>query len=368
MLYLVSLILFICILVYVFIRSRQCLTDNVNLRSIYSGVYWGLFIMLMIGSVLKNISSLDIVRVTAFIGYSFVVMVLYMSISFLIVDIIRIADHYLHFAGEDMMSFRRWFSIISVIIIACIMVWGNYKFNHPEIVNLDIATNKSHKGKEIKIVAASDFHLGSTVDKKRLSKYVSMINEQKPDVVVLLGDVVDLTITSMAQEKIQYLLRDIKAPKGVYAILGNHEYYSGRPLKISSYLQESGIIVLRDSSCIVDSSFYLVGRDDRSNYRRKSLYELMQGLDRNMPVILLDHQPYNLKDAYNNGIDLQLSGHTHDGQLFPGNILVRHMFELAHGFMQKGNTKYYVSSGLGIWGPQYRIGTQSELVVINFRY
>ncbi|MFZ4725789.1 MAG: metallophosphoesterase, partial [Paludibacter sp.] len=117
-----------------------------------------------------------------------------------------------------------------------------------------------------------------------------------------------------------------------------------------------------------DSSFYIVGRDDKSNLNRKKLSEIVTGLDKKLPFILMDHQPYHLEEAEQNDIDFQISGHTHNGQFFPGNLFVKKMYELGYGYLKKGNTHYYVSSGLGLWGPQYRIGTESELVVINLKY
>jgi predicted MPP superfamily phosphohydrolase len=168
---------------------------------------------------------------------------------------------------------------------------------------------------------------------------------------------------NMAEE-----LRTIKARYGVFAINGNHEHYAETPTATADYLKSAGIKVLRDEVCLVDSSFYIVGRDDRSNSQRKSLAELVKGLNQSMPRILMDHQPNYLEEAEKNGIDLQISGHTHNGQFFPGNFLVKYMNELAYGYSKRGKTHYYVSSGLGLWGPQYRIGTQSELVVINLKY
>lgn len=112
----------------------------------------------------------------------------------------------------------------------------------------------------------------------------------------------------------------------------------------------------------------MVGRDDRSNHQRKKLTEIVSGLDHKKPIILLDHQPFHLKEAEENGVDLQISGHTHNGQFFPGQFFVKRMYDLGYGYMKKGKTHYYVSSGLGLWGPQFRIGTQSEIVVINLKY
>ena len=212
------------------------------------------------------------------------------------------------------------------------------------------------------------FILGNSIDIQMLRKYVKLINAQHPDIVLLLGDITDRSASPLSEQNMKTELQSIHAPLGTYAIRGNHEYYSGKPKAIAGYLKASGITVLIDSACLVDNSFYIIGRDDRTNSKRKPLSEMVQGLDKDIPKILLDHQPFKLKDAEQNGIDLQLSGHTHDGQFFPGNLYVKKMFELGHGYLKKGKTHYYISSGLGIWGPHYRIGTQSELVEIRLKY
>jgi len=115
----------------------------------------------------------------------------------------------------------------------------------------------------------------------------------------------------------------------------------------------------------VADSFYVVGRDDKTNGKRASLENIMENINRNLPVFLMDHQPSKLEDAMHAGADLQMSGHTHNGQFWPGNLIVSAMFELPYGHLKKGETNYIVTSGLGLWGPKYRIGTKSEVVVIN---
>jgi predicted MPP superfamily phosphohydrolase len=248
------------------------------------------------------------------------------------------------------------------------MIVGNYQFNHPQIVDMDLAVEHPRHNKQLNIVAASDIHLGNSIDINMLRKYVQMINAEQPDIVLLLGDITDRSASPLTEQNMKSVLETIHAPLGVYAIRGNHEFYSGKPDEIAGYLKSSGIHVLIDSVQLVDNSFYIIGRDDKTNTNRKSLEEITKNLDPNLPKILLDHQPYNLETAEQNGIDLQLSGHTHNGQFFPGNFLTGLLFEQAHGYLKKGKTHYYISSGLGIWGPQYRIGTQSELVKIRLKY
>ncbi|MDO5760892.1 MAG: metallophosphoesterase, partial [Bacteroidota bacterium] len=151
----------------------------------------------------------------------------------------------------------------------------------------------------------------------------------------------------------------------IYACFGNHEYFADKQKALQFYKQ-SGINILQDTS-VVYKNLVITGRDDRSNPSRKPLKELLKNTDKNKYHILLDHQPYNLEQAQENSIDFQFSGHTHYGQVFPINLITNAIYEKAYGSYKKGNTSYYISSGLGIWGGKFRIGTQSEYIVLNLK-
>lgn len=353
---------------YVTLRGWQSLQGYTVARNAFLIVNIILFVTMLGGIMLQGSMSQTMAKTISFIGFSYMIAFIYMLLSFLLLDVVRLSNLAFHFFPNGMAGFRFWWTIVSLVVVAITMVYGNYKFNHPAVVKYDLQADEVVQHKTIKIVAASDIHLGYSIDKKMLQKYVDMINAQHPDIVLLAGDVSDRSMVPVIEQKMNEELSQIKAPLGVYAISGNHEYYSENPSETENYLKTAGITFLRDSVALVDSSFYVIGRDDRTNTRRKNLDALVSGLDTKLPKILLDHQPYHLQDAEKNGIDLQISGHTHKGQFFPGNLFVNRMYELGYGYLKKGKTHYYVSSGLGIWGPQYRIGTRSELVVINFTY
>jgi predicted MPP superfamily phosphohydrolase len=254
--------------------------------------------------------------------------------------------------------------VLLIIIVSLIVVFsfGYVKFNHPVIVNIHLKTSK-HIANPPKIVVASDLHAGYTIGKKRTQEFVSLINAQKPDIVLLCGDIFDRSTRSIEKNNITDILKQINAPLGVYAVIGNHEYY-GNLQRAIELLREANITLLQDSVAQVDD-FYIIGRDDRSNPKRKKLQSLVANLDSNKLQILLDHQPINLAEAEAAKIDFQFSGHTHDGQIFPANLIIRSMYEQPHGYLRKGGTQYFVTSGLGLWGAPYRIGTQSELIVVT---
>ena len=354
-------------IVYTIVKGWQVLTPVGSLKTVYAVLMVLLFTAFLTGMIFGNSFSPGVAKTVSFIGYSFLVLLVYLLISFLLTDIIRLINRFVPFIN-NMPDFRLWVFGISLAVIAVMMIIGNYKFNRPQTVYLEIESSKPLQHKEIKIVAVSDLHLGISIDKQRLRKYVAMINAQQPDIVLIAGDLIDRSILPVVNQKMDEELRQIKAPLGVFGINGNHEFFGEGAKQIIDFYRKSNIVLLQDSSGLVNNEFYIIGRDDKINVHRKTLNEITAGLDHSKPGILLDHQPSNLEDAEKNNIDLQLSGHTHNGQFFPGNLIVKSMFELGYGYLKKGNTHYYVSSGLALWGPQYRIGSQSEMVVIKFKY
>jgi predicted MPP superfamily phosphohydrolase len=248
-------------------------------------------------------------------------------------------------------------------------IYGYYHFNHPKIVEKDITiSKKAGYFKELKIVGISDLHLGINLGKKQMKRYVKLINDQHPDLILIAGDIIDNTPRPLEKEKMWEEFEQLHAPLGTYACLGNHEYMSDIEPSLA-FINKTNIRLLTDDAALVYNSFWIIGRDDlQGNPNRKPLPDLLAKTDTTLPLILMDHEPYHLEEAEQYGIDLQFSGHTHDGQLWPGSLLVKKIYELACGYMKKGNTHYYVSSGLGLWGPLFRIGTDSELVVINIRF
>jgi len=353
---------------YIFFRTWQLLPPRLGPRLVFGISYVLLWVTLFVGIVLDHRFNPAIGSVISFTGYTFLILATYFLLSIAVTDIVRWLLVLVRHSPPDVLAFRRTAALICLGLIVVVMVVGHVRFKHPELVQLDLTATKPLQHKSVKILMASDIHLGNSIGKKALKRYVDWINAQNPDLILLVGDVTDRSIKPVTEQRLHEELSQLSAKLGVYAVQGNHEYYSGQPDSLAHYLESAGIRVLRDETALIDSSFYLIGRNDRTNPRRRPLAQLVSGLDPSLPTIVMDHQPLHLEEASQQGIDLQLSGHTHEGQLFPGNLLVKQLFEVAYGYYLKGHTHVYVSSGLGLWGPQYRIGTQSELVSIQFRY
>ncbi|WP_273485128.1 metallophosphoesterase [Desulforamulus ruminis] len=255
------------------------------------------------------------------------------------------------------------FIIGSYVLIILLIVYGVLHARDIQVQHYDIAIPKA--GKDLHVVMLADIHIDREKEKGYVAKMVREINALNPDMVLLTGDIFDdRDINVLLREK--ETLKKIKAPYGVYGVLGNHEYYTGNLDKSLAIFKEADIRILRDE-VVEAEGLYIVGREDASR-KRKSLKELMKEVNREKPVILLDHQPVLLDEAKDSGVDLQLSGHTHRGQFFPNQLITRRIFEVDYGYLAKDSLQVIVSSGYGTWGPPVRIGTQSEIVDIQLNF
>ena len=308
---------------------------------------------------------LPLARVMYDIGFSSVFVLLYIVIFFLVLDLGKLV----HLVPGSFLKNSVVGTITVAGLLIIIFIYGRVHYYNKVLQPLEMTTNKDLKN-PMKIVLMSDIHLGYHNSKADLSKWVDMINAENPDLVLIAGDIVDISVHPILEENMAEEFRRLKAP--VYTCLGNHDYYAGEP-KSEQFYRDSGIRLLRDSHVAFDSGLVVVGRDDRTNPHRKNLRLLMKEVRdslvadsiQNPYIILLDHQPYNLEQAQQNKVDIQFSGHTHYGQVWPISWIEDRIYEDAFGPLQKGDTFYYVSSGIGIWGGKFRIGTRSEYVVLT---
>jgi len=363
---------------YVFIRGWQVLASCPGFRPAYAILYW-LVALSYIGSRgLERFLHSKLTGVLEWIGSFWIAALLYMFLAVLVLDALRAVNHFLPFFPAAVMeNYARAKHVTAGVVagaVALTLLCGFINARIPRVTEVELSVGKRAGGlKSLNIVVASDIHLGTIVGRSWLAAIVDKINALSPDIVLLPGDVMDGEIGPAAWKNPGEELRRIQARYGVYAVMGNHEYI-GNGIVTSRYLDEHNIVVLRDQSVTIDDSFSIIGREDRSmgrraGHARKDLKVLADEVDKQLPVILLDHQPFGLHEAAENGVDLQLSGHTHYGQLWPLNYIVNAIYELAWGYKRIGETHYYVSSGASSWGPPVRIGSRSEIVriLVNFQ-
>lgn len=282
---------------------------------------------------------------------------LYLTMALLALELVRLWG-----------KFRPWFLAVAFLAVAGLMVKGYYNVVNPVVRHVDIHIPKQAGGRDsLTVVMMTDLHIGEVIGREQVRKFVSMSNAQRPDMVVLVGDLVDYEVRFAEAIHADADLRLLKAPLGVYAVYGNHEYRANRFAK-TRWIKRTGAELLVDTTLLIDNSFYLIGRDDYINPQRQPLHHIMKGVDKRKPAILLDHQPWTFAEAAMNGVDLGLYGHTHNGQVWPYPLLLKFIYECPFGYYRKGTSQFYVSSGIGIAGPPFRVGTVSELVVLHIRF
>jgi predicted MPP superfamily phosphohydrolase len=252
---------------------------------------------------------------------------------------------------------------LSVIVVVC----GIINFNTIRTSEYRIEVpGRSSDIKSLRIVFAADFHLQESTSVRFVEKFVARVEELKPDLMLFGGDIVEGDREDENLSHIENLISEIRTKYGVFTVLGNHEYYAGQDK--GSFFGNSGIKVLCDTIIVIDNSFSLGGRYDSHFKKRKAIGDLVKPVTDSLPFILLDHRPTEVDQISKTKVDIQLSGHTHNGQLFPINLITNHIYELSYGYLKKGNTHFFVTSGICLWGPPVRTAGKSEIMVIDINF
>lgn len=373
---------------YLWIGNCHHLFQSRIFRIILTVIYTLIALTPLTGFLIRKPAFLHrILKITSnyFLGiFMYILMVLFS------IDIVRLILKYAVHASW--IQSRIVFAAVGaccICIVIIISFSGIYHAKHIKVTPYKITVDKSAPDMDsLKIVLLADTHFGYNSGAVHAQEIVDKINEQNPDLVCIAGDIFDNEYDAVREpEKISEILRTIRSKYGVYACWGNHDLNEpilagftfkrkkedSKQLKdprMKRFLQNSNIQLLEDEAVLIDNSFYVVGRKDASliekiEEKRKTPAQLTQKLDKNKTIIVIDHQPKELQDIADAGVDLDLCGHTHDGQTFPGNFTVKFLWENPCGYLQKGSMHNIVTSGSGVWGPAMRVGTDSEICTIN---
>jgi uncharacterized protein len=360
--------------IYIYYKGYWSLPVLQEHRLLYALVFFTLSAVFIAAKFLESRHSSIITDILNIIGGFWLAFMLYGFIFFLLTDIVLAGLKLSRIiTGENILIFRKLSFIITVAISTLLIAGGFINALIPVVTRYDISIDKPAGGiKSLKIAAVSDIHLGSIIRKRSLIKLSGILNELHPDLVLLLGDIIDGEIGPVLRGDLLQYFTCPECTDGLYAITGNHEFIGGGSRTIP-YIESKGIRVLKDEVVTLDGGIQLIGRIDRDSYRfyrkeRLPLDSLIKEVDLARPVILLDHQPFRLNESEKSGIDLQLSGHTHNGQMWPLNYLTQMIYELSYGYLRKGKTHFIVSSGYGLWGPRVRSGSSSEVMLININF
>ena len=307
------------------------------------------------------------------------ILIFYLFISSLIADLIRIIQKYL--IKEKHLNFIPKIhkkGLLAVIIFTIIILGSVYGMNHIELTQYNLTTDKIDN-KSYSILFISDVHYGTVQNTQLVKDSILKMNNLKPDIVVLGGDIVDERTTKESMQEIFEELGKINSTYGTYYIFGNHDrqpytsdYENGNRTFTDSDLNQSieknRIKILNDDKIIINNDIVLVGRSDaewEDSINRTDVNEILNESDLSKYIVVLDHQPVEYEENAQEGVDLQLSGHTHGGQVFPYGVIYNLSGRLNYGEYEIGDMKQIVSSGLTGWGWPMRNEAKCEYVLIN---
>ena len=317
---------------------------------------------------------------------------LYSFIAIVCFDLLRLIAKKTGLKDTKLFSRAGVVSVGSFVALAtaAVCLYGIFNARNIKTSNYDVTINKSCGNiNNMKVVLTADLHIGYAIGEKHIKQTVNKINNENPDLVIIAGDIFDNSYDSMDNpDKIKEYFKSIKSRYGVYAVMGNHDVdekilmgftfnWTGkqkRDSRMKQFLEDCGIKVLEDETVLVDNKFYIAGRRDgekpcTQDGKREDIDSLTKNLDKEKPLFVIAHEPDELQQTADAGADIDFSGHTHDGQLFPINIITEFRWENACGMIKKGNMYSIVTSGVGIFGPFMRVGTDAEIctVQVNFK-
>jgi predicted MPP superfamily phosphohydrolase len=355
--------------IYVFFRLRNYFSDQKH--RIYFAILYIVFTFTFPCIEFLSHSS-GIPWITGFIkiGYYSLPYLLYLFITVLLVDMAIAINRLVKIIPVSLVKNRIFRKSLFAFILAApllIVTTGAFWHGNVQINRYQIAVPKKSSGlNHLKIAFAADLHLKGIADKSIVDTFVTKINSLNPDIVLLVGDIIEGDRKDVEMTVLEQALRKINSKYGVYAAFGNHELHGG--ISNLDFFDNSAIKVLKDSFIQIDKSFYLIGRNDYRSVTRKTVEELLSGVQNDLPIIMLDHRPSDFGNVSSTNVDVQVSGHTHNGQLFPLNYITSNMYELSWGYKKMNTTHFFVTSGLQAWGPAVKTVGTSEIMVIDIDF
>ena len=373
----VFFILYFLLNAYIFRRGWQALPAGSPWRIVVTVVFGLGAAAFIAGRLLERTDWIGPATVLVWVGSFWLALMLYLILGAVLVDLLRLLHRWFHIlpaAVTDHLPCARLVAFAAVLAAAALTVgFGFWNARSPQVRRLAVTIPKVVEGRtSLRIAMASDIHLGTLVGNSLVGDLVTAVAGLRPDLILLPGDIVDDDLEPVIRQDLGRQLLQLRAPLGVWACTGNHEYIGGAEPAVR-YLEAHGIRVLRDEAVALPGGIWLAGREDRMKGRftgaeRRPLAEVLRAADRARPVILMDHQPFRLDDATRHGVDLQVSGHTHHGQLWPLSLITRSIYPISYGYGRIGGTQIYVSCGFGTWGPPVRVGNRPEIVLIEVAF
>jgi len=369
----VTLAIYIPLNMYVFLKGNLAL----NLSGTWFRVYLVGFVLLMavfpVSHILRVVAPGTPAMITSWIGSFWLAALFYLFLLGLVVDLVRFFNFIVPFMPIFVESNRVVIGRVAAAIVMASLtitfVWGYVNAKHVRVREIPVVIESLSKIKNPLTVAyVSDVHIGYEVGERHLADIVERLNEADPDLILIGGDLLEEPPV-LIEDMLDTLSR-LDATYGVYATVGNHEYYTGLTAG-RDFMNRAGIRLLIDEVETIDGLVNVAGLADPSGTRaglgtRDAFRRMMDDRDETLPTILLYHSPVRIDEIASSGaVDLMLSGHTHNGQFYPVNMITDRLFRVAYGQAQVDGMNLYVSSGAGTWGPPIRVGSASEVVIFT---
>lgn len=346
---------------YIFLKLSSVIQVSKTILAIIIFILAASFPIL---SIIESIYANNFTRVLYFISSLWIGIAVLAFLGFLLMDIINIITKLFGYPLNQQI-----FGIIIIIAVIFASLIGIYNARATKITEISVEIKDLPKKLDgVRVVQISDVHLGSIYREEFLSKIIDITNSLNPNIVLITGDLFDGADGST--EKLALPLKKLKA-EDIYFISGNHEIYLGED-KVLKAITQAGVKNLNNE--IVDyNGLYIIGLrypKNEINLKRTTLDELKEQvskLDKKQPIIVISHAPVGLKEAEKMNVSLMLSGHTHNGQMFPFNLITWAVYGVKNGYTRIGEMHLYISDGVGTWGPPIRLASKSEIVLITLK-
>ena len=387
---------FIALLTFIIYRS-------INYLHLYCGkrtkfIVFG-FSILLYGGIVDIViafllpASSQLKRLLTRIGYNWLGVIIYFFVALVISIVIRNVIWLISNKDKYNKTIAKNITAVFVVLFTSIMsIYGYNNAHNLHITNYEVNIDKKSNLDELNVVLLADLHIGYNVGLVEIQDMVDKVNSCNPDVVVIAGDVFDNEYEAIEEpDKMIEILRGMNSKYGTYVTYGNHDIQEKILVgftfnwskeakakvqadeRMNDFIEQCGFKFLYDDYAIIEDSIYVYGRPDKTkinfgNYERVCAKDVTKDLDKSLPIIVLDHQPAELNELANAGVDLDLCGHTHNGQIWPGTISIKWLWDNAYGLKDIDNMTSIVTSGVGLFGPNMRTGCIAEICDINISF
>jgi uncharacterized protein len=355
--------------IYLYLRINRLFIMPGN-KIIFTIIFAALFLIFPLSGFFMTSGANLFQKILGHISGYLLPFFLYLFLAIVLYDLFLLANYFPQWVSLELrrtFDYRLYVLLAMMVISALVVIGGVINLNNTQVTHYEISVPRKNSNLEkLRVAFVADFHIHSGVPISFIEKYVEKVNSLNPDLMLYGGDIVDDRNVHPKLERITGLFDQIKPRFGVFGVLGNHEFYRGH--SDGAFFRQAGIILLNDSVAQIGDSFILAGRYDEHFGKRKTIQEILGDSIPDLPILLLDHRPTQLEEVSKTAVNAQFSGHTHNGQLFPFNFIIKSMYELAWGYKQKENTHFFVTSGLRLWGPPVKTAGKSEIILIDFKF